>query len=73
MMLGPNNVRLFFLASKTSYFHNKMQCSPKEKKMTIFTLTGVIWETSVILATHSSTAGSALKVLVFDFIENKEG
>ena len=40
--------------------------------MTIFTLTGVIWETGVILGPHSNTAGNALKVLVFDFIENED-
>lgn len=40
--------------------------------MTIFTLTGVIWETGVILGAQSNTAGNALKVLVFEFIENEE-
>lgn len=40
--------------------------------MTMFTLTGVIWETGVIIGTYSNTAGGALKVLVFDLVENKE-
>lgn len=40
--------------------------------MTIFSLTGVIWETGVILATHLDTAGNALKVLMFDFIGSEE-
>lgn len=49
-----------------------MQRLPKEKKNDNFYLTGVIWETRVTLGTHSNTAGNALKVLVFDFIENEE-
>lgn len=46
-----------------------MQCLPEEKKMTIFTLTGAIWETGVILGTHSNTAGDTLKVLVFELLK----
>jgi len=49
-----------------------MQFLPKQKKLTIFTLTGVIWETGVVLGTYSSTAGNALKVMLFDFIEKEE-